>query len=137
MHFLHLEIGQFSPHLGVIWEMHRLEKFRKVQRRKLLKTEFGVKKQSFKNEKLALSRRLAAKESIAVQWVLMAPHPMGSPFYNGFVCIVRPFAPPEEGPPPCLSHGSRWVAPPIRGWGHPSAQRIETPVTENLKNYCL
>ena len=28
---------------------------------------------------IALSRRLAATESIAAQWVLMAPHPMGSP----------------------------------------------------------
>ena len=39
--------------------------------------------------------------------------------------------------PPCLSRGSRWVAPPICGWSHPSAQPIKTPFTENLKNDCL
>ena len=34
---------------------------------------------SFGRLLLTLSRRLAATESIAVQWVLMAPHPMGFP----------------------------------------------------------
>ena len=60
-----------------------------------------------------------------MQWVLMAPHPIGSPLDNGFVHIVRPFPPPEEGPP-CLSHGSQWVAPFICGWGplKPHLQRI-------------
>ena len=59
-----------------------------------------------------------------MQWVLMAPHLMGSPFDNGFLCIVRPFVPLKNGPP-CLSHGSRWVAPPTSGWGHPSAHAEE------------
>ena len=84
----------------------------------------------------SLSRGLAATEPIAVQWVLMAPtFRMDSPFYNEFVRVGRAFAPAKDGPP-CLSHGSRWVAPRSRGWGHPSAQPIETPFTENLKNYC-
>ena len=74
---------------------------------------------------LVLSRRLAATEPIAVQWVWMAPHPMGSRLDHGFVCIVRPFVPLKNGPP-CLSHGSPWVAPTICGWGHPSAQPIKT-----------
>ena len=63
------------------------------------------------------------------------PHPMGSPLDTGFVCIVRPF-PPLKKAPPCLSHGSRWVAPPICGWGHPSAQPIKTSFTPPpQKNY--
>ena len=59
---------------------------------------------------ILLSRRLAAREFIAVQWALMARHPMGSPFYNGFVRIVRPFAPLKNGPP-YLFHGSRMGGP--------------------------
>ena len=63
-----------------------------------------------------LSRRLAATESIAVQWVLTAPHPMGSPFDNGFVCIVSLVAPLKNGPPlfvPWVTMGGpthSWVA---------------------------
>ena len=54
-----------------------------------------------------------------MQWVLMGPHPMGSPFDNGFVCIVRPFAPLKNGPPlvvPWVTMGGpthEWVGPPI------------------------
>ena len=68
---------------------------------------------------IGLSRRLAATESIAVQWVLMAPHPMSSPFDNGFVCIVRPCAPLKNGTPlfvPWVTMGGpthSWVGPPI------------------------
>ena len=66
-----------------------------------------------------LSRRLAATESIAVRWVLTAPHPMGSPFDNGFVCIVSLFDPLKNGPPlfvPWVTMGGpthSWVGPPI------------------------
>ena len=74
-----------------------------------------------KNSLDSLSRRLSATESIAVQWVLMAPPPDGfPPLTMGSCAIVSPFAPLKNGPP-WLSHGSCWVAPPIRGWGHPSA----------------
>ena len=59
-----------------------------------------------------------------------------SPFDNGFVCIVRPFGPLKNGPP-CLSHVSRWVAPPICARGHPSGQPIKTPFAKNLQKYCL
>ena len=86
---------------------------------------------------IVLSRRLAATESIAVQWVLMAPHPMGSPPLTMGSCALFAHFPPLKKAPPCLSHGSRWVAPPICGWGHPSAQPIKTPFAENFKNYCL
>ena len=58
----------------------------------------------------------------------MAPHPMGSPFDNGFVCIVRPFASLKNGPP-CL---------PQDGWPHPfvggATHRLNRlkPFTEKL-----
>ena len=77
-----------------------------------------------KNWLLSLSRRLAATESIVVQWVLMAPHPMGSPLDSGFVCICSPICAPEEGPPlfvPWVTMGG----PTHCGWGHPSAQPIK------------
>ena len=54
-----------------------------------------------------------------MQWVLMAPHPMGSPLDNGFVCIVCPFPPLKKAPPlfvPWVTMGGPthlWVGPPI------------------------
>ena len=59
----------------------------------------------------------------------MAPHLMGCPFDNRFLCIVRPFCPPEEWPP-CFSHGSRWVAPPI-------SSTHQNPICRESQNYCL
>ena len=70
----------------------------------------------FCNCTLRLSRRLAATESIAVQWVLMALHPMGSRLDHGFVCIVRPFAPLKNGPPCLVTMGGPthlWLGPRI------------------------
>ena len=42
---------------------------------------------------LALSRWFSATDYISVRWVLMAHHAMGSPFNNGFVCMICPFHP--------------------------------------------
>ena len=76
--------------------------------------------------------------SSPVQWVLMAPHPMCSPFDNGFMWIVRPFAPPEGWPPlfvPWVTMGG----PTIGRWGHPSAQPIKTQRrrNDNINKICI
>ena len=48
---------------------------------------------------LALSRRLAATESIAVQWVLMAPPPDGFPLLQRVRAHCSPICLPEEWTP--------------------------------------
>ena len=63
-----------------------------------------------------LSRRLAATESLAVQWVSMTPPPDGLP---PFTMGSFAFAHPAKDGPPCSSHGSRWVAPPTNVWVGP------------------
>ena len=77
---------------------------------------------------LHLSRQLAPTESIAVQWVLMAPHPMGPPFTMGVRAHCSPICPPEECVCPMGHDG--WPHPFVGGAAHqlnplkPHSQRI-------------
>ena len=78
---------------------------------------------------LCLSRWFSATEYISAECALMAPHLMGFPLWEWVCAHFSPVCRPEDWPP-CLSHGSGWVAPPIR------LTHLE-PFTENLKNCCL
>ena len=90
----------------------------------------GVEVYSFHSWPLRLSISLESPAfSYTVQWILTAPHPVGSPSDNGFVCIVCPFPPPEKWRlfVPWVTMGGTthyWVGQPLRSTHYTPLQRI-------------
>ena len=71
---------------------------------------------------LSFESPVSATERISVQRVCLfdGPPPDGFPPLTLGLCALLAHLPPLSSGPLGLSHGSRWVAPPIPGWGRPS-----------------